>query len=484
MRDAHPAKRIAIVGGGISGLALAKFLRDVDSDRRRFELHLFDTGERACGGRASSKALSGVDVDHGLQYFTLSSDVARESFARSLVDAGALTSWSDDVVGILDAASGRFTAFSDGAERFVGVDGFRGMSEELVKHCDVVHRPQWVGAMHPVRRDDDGNVVEWALASNESDRAKQLGTYDFVVVAHNGKCAHRLASTAKDEDGRSACEKVKSSLRCGFGVKPRDELSRENKLVLSSVWSVMVVFDGVHDFGDGFEGAHVVDGGPLSWVSNISAKRGAVSQEGAKETRVVLQSTAEYARENKVPQEAVPKPKSKEVMETLVGALEKSLKLEPNTMLSKVTMYKTQLWGAANPLNVCNVPCVLDLRTSTAAIGDWCTSGPACVESAVLSANALAQALDDYFPDATPGAATKALNAARPRWTLPNGATSAQGGFPGTSVPEMREASPVPERRRGGGRGRGPRGRGGGRGGRGRGRGAHESTARLVRMAL
>ena len=74
MRDAHPAKRIAIVGGGISGLALAKFLRDVDSDRRRFELHLFDTGERACGGRASSKALAGVDVDHGLQYFTLSSD--------------------------------------------------------------------------------------------------------------------------------------------------------------------------------------------------------------------------------------------------------------------------------------------------------------------------------------------------------------------------------------------------------------------------
>jgi len=192
MRDAHPAKRIAIVGGGISGLALAKFLRDVDSDRRRFELHLFDTGERACGGRASSKALAGVDVDHGLQYFTLSSDVARESFARSLVDAGALTRWSDDVVGILDAASGRFTSFSDGAERFVGVDGFRGMSEELVKHCDVVHRPQWVGAMHPVRRDDDGNVVEWALASNESDRAKQLGTYDFVVVAHNGKCAHRL----------------------------------------------------------------------------------------------------------------------------------------------------------------------------------------------------------------------------------------------------------------------------------------------------
>jgi predicted NAD/FAD-dependent oxidoreductase len=234
------AKRIAIVGGGVSGLALAKFLRDVDVDRERFVLTVFDTGERACGGRASSKALQGVDVDHGLQYFTLTSDIARDAFAKPLVDAGALTYWADDVVGTLDATSGCFTGFEDGAERYVGVNGFRGMADELGRHCDVICRPQWVGAMRPVQRAADGRVVEWALASNGSERAKQLGTYDFVVVAHNGKCAHRLASTAKDDDGRSACEKLTSALRCGFGVRPLDALSRQRKLILSSVWSVMV----------------------------------------------------------------------------------------------------------------------------------------------------------------------------------------------------------------------------------------------------
>ena len=91
-----------------------------------------------------------------------------------------------------------------------------------------------------------------------------------------------------------------NALRCGFGVKPRADMERENKLLLSSVWSVMVAFDGALEFG--FEGAHVIDGEPLSWVSNISAKRGGDFADGR--TRVVLQSTAEYARDNKVPQEA------------------------------------------------------------------------------------------------------------------------------------------------------------------------------------
>ena len=296
-----------------------------------------------------------------------------------------------------------------------------------------------------------------------------MGEYDFVVIAHNGKCAHRLASTAKGLDGRGACDKVTNALRCGFGVKPRADMERENKLLLSSVWSVMVAFDGALEFG--FEGAHVIDGEPLSWVSNISAKRGGDFADGR--TRVVLQSTAEYARDNKVPQEAVPKEKSAEVVDTLVAALERALARPAGSLRGKVTSYKTQMWGAANPLNCANVSCVLDLDSSVAAIGDWCTDGPACVEAAVLSAYALARALDERYGDGPLSESTIELNNARARWSLPKGvANSAQGGFPGTTgVPEMREASQAPAKDRSGGRGRG-RGRGGRRsGGRGRGGG-------------
>jgi len=468
MRSKGAPARIAIVGGGVSGLSLAKFLRDVDPSRERFHLEIFDTGERACGGRASSKALDGADVDHGLQYFTLASDVARDAFARPLVECGALAEWSAAAVGTL--REGEFRAFDDAVARYVGVGGFRAMSEALESNADAVRRPQWVGAMSPSRFDADGRASAWTLATNASERAKRLGEYDFVVIAHNGKCAHRLASTAKGLDGRGACDKVTNALRCSFGVKPRADIERENKLLLSSVWSAMVAFDGAIDFG--FEGAHVIDGEPLSWVSNISAKRGGDFSDGC--TRVVLQSTAEYARDNKVPQEAVPKEKSAEVVDTLVAALERALGRRAGSLRGKVTSYKTQLWGAANPLNCANTPCVLDLDANVAAIGDWCTDGPACVESAVLSAHALARALDERYGDGPLSEFTVELNNARARWSLPKGVNSAQGGFPGaTGVPEMREASCTPATGRGGGR---VRGRGGGRvrgrgGGRVRGRG-------------
>ena len=146
MRANPSPARIAIVGGGVGGLSL-------DFDMEIFEVER-DTGERACGGRSSSKALEGVDVDHGLQYFTLASDVARESFARPLVECGALAEWSAGAVGAL--REGEFRAFDDDVARYVGVGGFRAMSEALESNADEVRRPQWVGAMSPSRFDDDG----------------------------------------------------------------------------------------------------------------------------------------------------------------------------------------------------------------------------------------------------------------------------------------------------------------------------------------
>jgi predicted NAD/FAD-dependent oxidoreductase len=208
--------RVAIVGGGVAGLSLASFL-----SRGSANVHVtvFDTGERACGGRLSSKSIDGVDVDHGAQYFTSTSQVFREEFVKPLVDAGVLETWSDDAVGVLRSGAGGFEAFKDGADRYVGVGGFRALAEHLEGYADEVRRPQWVGAMSASRFDDEGRVTEWRLATSDNDRAKQLGAFNFVVIAHNGKCAHRLTSTAK---GDGACHKVRNSLKCVFGIRPSD----------------------------------------------------------------------------------------------------------------------------------------------------------------------------------------------------------------------------------------------------------------------
>ena len=413
----------------------------------------------------SSKALDGEDVDHAVQYFTSTDSDFEDRFVQELLARGVLAEWDASKVGVLttakDGVGGSFNAFDDGVKRYIGVGGYRDIADVLSTNADVVCRPQWVGSMR--RRDANS---KWELASSDNERAKQLGAYDFVVIAHNGKCAHRLASTAKD-DGAG---KLISSLACAFGVRPSAEIEQQRKLLLSSVWSVMIVFEGRHDFG--FEGAHVVGGEALSWISNITAKRGDAAN--STQTRVVLQSTAEYARDNKVPQEAVPKEKAREVMETLVAAFERSLGYDANTYLSQVATYKCQLWGAANPLNVAHVPCVLDLKSRTAAVGDWCTSDAPCVQTAVMSAYALADALDDFYNSPDVSQKTLDLDATRVRWSLARGASSAQGGFPGSSVPAMREALPMPTRTGGrGGRGRG--GRGGGRGNNG-GRGGRKGN--------
>ena len=119
--------------------------------------------------------------------------------------------------------------------------------------------------------------TRWDLASSPGARGERLGAFDFVAVAHNGKCAARLASTATFPDGASAAPK-RSRLRfqCAFGVRPTHELRRQRKLILSSVWALMLAFDEPVALPNGaaaMEGAHVVGSDVVAWCSNVTAKR-------------------------------------------------------------------------------------------------------------------------------------------------------------------------------------------------------------------
>ena len=172
------------------------------------------------------------------------------------------------------------------------------------------------------------------------------------------------------------------------------DMERENKLLLSSVWSVMVAFDGALEFG--FEGAHVIDGEPLSHVSNISAKRGGDFADGRHQRRPAIDLYLR-ARDNKVPQEAVPREKSAEVVDTLVAALERALAHAGWIFARESDELQDATVGAA-PVELRATTCAR-FRSSVAAIGDWCTDGPACVEAAVLGAYALARALDERYGD-------------------------------------------------------------------------------------
>ena len=483
---------VAVVGGGISGLVFARELAS-----RGIRATVFDTGEKAVGGRASTRddvdALGrAVSWDHSTQYFTATPGSRFEAMASEWLELGLVAAWSDDRVGVLDAASGTFAPFRDGATRYVGVGGLKALTSHLAdaERVDVV-RPKWVGAMTPNLggggdRPNDPNTntptkVKWDLASSPGARGEKLGTFDFVAVAHNGKCAARLASTATLESGASAAPKLAASLQCAFGVRPHDELKKQRKLILSSVWALMLVFDEplakkLPAANANMEGAHVVGSDVVAWCSNVTAKRrsaGGVRTPGGE--CWVVHSTPSYARDNKCPQEAVPANVAAKVKEEMLAAFECAAGLEPGT--ARPAEARVQLWGAANPLTAANVPAVFDSETRTGACGDWCRGGPPCVEAAAESAMALADAVECVFQPAAARApeAAAALDAARVKWS-PCAGAGALGGFPGTEAPVMPEPAPRETGSaggRGGGRGRGGRvgGRNGGRsGGRGGGR--------------
>ena len=465
---------VAVVGGGISGLVFARELAS-----RGIRATVFDTGEKAVGGRASTR--DDVDVlgravswDHSTQYFTATPGSRFEAMASEWLELGLIAAWPDDRVGVLDAASGAFAPFRDGATRYVGVGGLKALTAHLAdaERVDVV-RPKWVGAMTP-RGGGSNAPTRWDLASSPGARGERLGAFDFVAVAHNGKCAARLASTATFPDGASAAPKLANALQCAFGIRPTHELRRQRKLILSSVWALMLAFDEPVALPNGaaaMEGAHVVGSDVVAWCSNVTAKRrsAAGADDPAPGSRGgecwVVHSTPTYARDNKCPQEAVPANVAAKVKKEMLAAFEVAAGLEPGT--SSPAELRVQLWGAANPLTAANVPAVFDSETNTGACGDWCGGGPPCVEAAAESAMALADAVECVFQPAAARApeAAAALDAARVKWS-PCAGAGALGGFPGTEAPAMPEPAPRETGSaggRGGGRGRG--GRGGGRNG-------------------
>ena len=93
--------RVAVVGCGVCGLELGKLLA-----ARGMLATVFDTGEHACGGRASSRDVitekgQQHSFDHSTQYFTASKGSRFEAMTKDWVKEGLITQWPQGRVGTL-----------------------------------------------------------------------------------------------------------------------------------------------------------------------------------------------------------------------------------------------------------------------------------------------------------------------------------------------------------------------------------------------
>ncbi|EFN58722.1 hypothetical protein CHLNCDRAFT_16675, partial [Chlorella variabilis] len=355
----------AIIGGGMSGLACAWALA-----QSGLRCTVFDTGEHGVGGRLATRSSAdgslrgappGLLFDHACQYFT----ATHPSF-QQIVDewqaAGVVQRW-EGPVGRL--RGGSFVP-DGGQERYMARGGMRQLAEHLAGRASreqrdgsgglvEVRRPQWVSE---ARFTPDG----WRLAGCGRDQ----GVYDAVVIAHNGKCANRLAAPM-------GVPAVAAQLR---------------RLRLAATWVLMAAFRSPVAVPGGMEGAFIQGCQVLAWAGNNTAKLGPGGGRDGVECWTLI-STQGYGGTNKVPQENVPADVAQRVAAEMLAAFATALGL-PEGALPPVVFTQTQLWGAALPTNSPRVPCIFDPAARVGVCGDWVAEGGS-VQAAALSGLALAQ---------------------------------------------------------------------------------------------
>lgn len=421
-RQPGPAGRVAIVGGGIAGLACAKELLGLG-----LPPVVFDTGVHAPGGRCSSRALivDGTDtkkqrllLDHAAQFVSVPAD--REA-AMASADAGTrrwlewvgdmeakgvLREWDGTRIGTLQRG-GRFTPRESKERAMVGAGGIRAIPQYLAEGIQQ-DRPKWVSKVKPLA-DGKGwrlwhyqeligvrSVFFGTIAntnnntSNQSNPSHHNATQDFshLVVAHNGKCAARLSKSGGD-----AVAPVQRLLEVKFGSTLRSDPPRQ--MQLCSLFALLVVLDHPLPLSAEFEGAFVEGVPELSWVANNGPKLHIPGYTDAGQRSAwTLISSPQFAERNKVPQENIPKEKEEEVSGRLLRAFERALGLAPNSV--RPAARHLQLWGAANPISVTTLPpetpFIFQPATRTGVCGDWLSapSIPAAAASGVMLARRIA----------------------------------------------------------------------------------------------
>jgi len=348
------------VGGGVAGLTCAARLAQININ----DVVVFDTGKQTVGGRCSSRQVNiGGQLctfDHAVQYFT-ATDSRFKKIVSYLVRDGAAKHWKGPV-GHLN--NGHFQPDPSFTEAYIGTNGVRSICESLAKFCQV-QRPVWISTIS-----FDSHLRKWTV--------DKYGVFDYVVIAHNGKCAAKLT----EHSGAPEINKL-----CQTRFASRANL-KDNRMTLSSMFVLIVAFESSLKLN--FEGAHVSDAN-ISWVANNSAKYGDSRMAGNSPECWTIISTTSLAEQNKVPQEHIPPHVEKQISKLLLEAFCNAAGLKRK--LPSVCFQKLQLWGAAVPINTLSgdQECVFDGQRQIGICSDWLTSP--CVQGAAVSGLALAESI-------------------------------------------------------------------------------------------
>jgi predicted NAD/FAD-dependent oxidoreductase len=228
--------------------------------------------------------------------------------------------------------------------------GMSSIATSIVKESNTrfdLQQDVWVSPSNGVRYQKNTNT--WRLQAN----GKQLGIFDDIIIAHNGKCADRIMS-------KTPAHNVHELLRVNFS--PSVPNYGGKKMTLNSIYSLTVAVDQKKSptttntkIPTLLIGAFVQNEPSLRYLTCQSRKFATPQDDDSVEIWTILSSPT-FAKKHKAPQEFLSQETIDTVSSLLLEAVERSLELEPHSLQSAVIEKRLQLWGAANPLNVWDSP--------------------------------------------------------------------------------------------------------------------------------
>jgi photolyase PhrII len=315
---------IAVIGAGIAGLCAARSLQDQGHCVTVFEK------SRGVGGRAATRRIGNIGLDHGAQYFT-ARDLRFLRAVEAWRERGLVALWEGRIGSVRE---GGVEPASDRHARFVGVPGMSEIGRHLAADLDVRKQTLVTAPHHHAGR--------WRLQSEGGD---VLGDFDALVVALPAPQAQVLLAAAAPHLAQRAAT-----------------------VDYLPAWALMLSLPGKPTLP--YDGLFFADG-EIAWAARNSAK------PGRRGHTWVVHAAADWTRAH------LDTP-ANQVAKTLTA----SLAAQTGMGLGDAEVLSTHRWLYSLVDNPLEAGALWDPDLQLAVCGDWCHG--ARIEGAYLSGQAAA----------------------------------------------------------------------------------------------
>ena len=330
--------RVAVIGTGLAGLTLAKYLGDVAN------VSLFEKS-RGVGGRMATRRVGDYEFDHGAQFFTARNRIF-QAFLAPLIRDGRVAEWQPRVVTL---AAGKKPSFRDWFEtHYVAVPGMTALCKYVSRNLNI----RLDTHVTDITRDPQSSF-RWQVHTGDTCIPE---AFDWVIsTAPVNQTIELMRPQLNDHlVSTSGLEQVHMSPCC----------------------TLMLGFDV--DLSLNFDAARVKHMG-IEWVMVNSSKPGRKPKPC-----LVIQSANDWARQFQDYEDDWISGQMLEQLQTILG---KSLPVPAVQILHR--------WRYASVEKSLEPDYLLDTENRLAACGDWCLYNR--VEGAYLSAISLAERLKSLW---------------------------------------------------------------------------------------